>query len=1238
MANAAGNEQAEYFPTTTGSTWTYATSALTSDTGGQPVVLPAQEIVTVTGDLLFHSAMAFANGNTSATDTHYLLNDGLHVGSTHIVIVSHTNFGIPIKTTSTTDNTCSPAQESFPAAFLVGNVETSTGSCVTQLTVAVTTQFGTSSTPTTSNSSQKVTLVVEGTEEITVKAGTFSTVRLATTITVTEDGTDTSDTHTAWYAQGVGLVKFQSLNLNRELTDWHIAPLSGSETTTTATITTSTTTTTTSVTTTTSAATTTTTLANQGESTATLAMGNGWNLLGSPIPITDVATTFKDSQKISSVWSWDAGIGTWRVFLPGEIPAGAYATGKGFISLESIGKGEGFWVNSKGDQALTVTGLKVTDQTLVLGDNWNLKGVTSATPVMVTAVFNDVGKYASVWKWSGSTWSVFIPEETAIGAYAASKGFATLSTLSPGEGFWINVKPGHGGTINIGGLPGGATVGRDGGTVVANNTLARLDLAPRAVLVDTEMAIAPAGDFPPDSRIISGTVHDVVGVALPFNNRALLTLTYDPLALPVGGNADDLVVGQVIDGAWQPVFGALVDPDTHTVSVPVRQGGTFGVLNGKRVNSVIAYVVSSPLAANQFGDLGAAVAYVCQNLQAGQHGGVVIHKTPVTLGTLNLSCDVEIKAADSTSPTIDGSAGGTINTGAPVIFVGIQFTGTTTINTGDDLTLANNTFGDLYLNLGAATGQALNKGMNKSAAMSSLADGCFAGNTLIKNDTVAGALTLGGGLKVCGDTSLQLGEISSLVADGTIEFAQQAKLDINGPLLKSISAEAKYSGSASTTVASIHGNDISSFKLHLMDGDIKLNQLDHDVSGTVTVKTDGPADFTLTQDKLTIGGKYFFDAADMDVSATTHYFASMDVTGDASLGGGGTIMGRYLDTTFSAKFLATMGVNAKKLSLDQFNTKFAGEVRHNLLTDQAEQTLDVILQGNGSTTYEKGIGACISTGASAMLEYSDSIVKNFGVIQLGLSVEGKKSCTGANKLVLGPGTQLGAAQTMASTAVGQSELIVRNMVYPDQSALIGMRIKDLDLPVTIRQNQVKGMLLGLKVVNVSKKVVIDDNTIDSMGGVELAALQDATYSNNHQTDDTGLTINVEPIAVSVLSHITVTGNTFGPEGVLLSGPFGSAIVTATGNTLYGAENGPGSYMGLSGNNFTGGDVSDPGGGFFIDPGKGNNSGIEDEYNIFTDIDWTGNGCADYPPSSDEKDAEGLCLSDGITPPVLPLAP
>ncbi len=175
---------------------------------------------------------------------------------------------------------------------------------------------------------------------------------------------------------------------------------------------------------------------------ATLSLNAGWNLVSSRAPIT-VAQTFNTPQ-IVSCWSWDTTLGAWKVYLPKEGDGGqGYATGKGFSLLTDIAPANGFWVNVTDTPtttfplALTLSGTETTASVLGLKPGWNLMGVPSASPISATT-FAAKGTFTSVWKWSGSTWSVFLPGETIPGAYAASKGFSALATLQPGDGFWVN--------------------------------------------------------------------------------------------------------------------------------------------------------------------------------------------------------------------------------------------------------------------------------------------------------------------------------------------------------------------------------------------------------------------------------------------------------------------------------------------------------------------------------------------------------------------------------------------------------------------------------------------------------------------------------------------------------------------------------------------------------------------------------------------------------------------------------
>jgi hypothetical protein len=74
---------------------------------------------------------------------------------------------------------------------------------------------------------------------------------------------------------------------------------------------------------------------------------------------------------------------------------------------------------------------------------WNLVGNSLTTSVDVKATFGSQTNIQTVWKWNaaGSTWAFYAPSlDTAgtLSSYAALKGYSVLTTINPGEGFWVN--------------------------------------------------------------------------------------------------------------------------------------------------------------------------------------------------------------------------------------------------------------------------------------------------------------------------------------------------------------------------------------------------------------------------------------------------------------------------------------------------------------------------------------------------------------------------------------------------------------------------------------------------------------------------------------------------------------------------------------------------------------------------------------------------------------------------------
>jgi len=169
------------------------------------------------------------------------------------------------------------------------------------------------------------------------------------------------------------------------------------------------------------------------ETAGTVSAQAGWNLLSATVTVP--ATVFGSLGGIQSVWKWQNN--TWAVYLPGEGTQGAYAASKNFGQLTSVTPGEGFWVNSTGVASVDLNGTPEYGE-LSFVSGWNLVGLKSNSPTTVAALTAGQPGILSVWKWENGNWSVSLPGEGTPGAYATAKNFGQLTTINPGEGFWVN--------------------------------------------------------------------------------------------------------------------------------------------------------------------------------------------------------------------------------------------------------------------------------------------------------------------------------------------------------------------------------------------------------------------------------------------------------------------------------------------------------------------------------------------------------------------------------------------------------------------------------------------------------------------------------------------------------------------------------------------------------------------------------------------------------------------------------
>ncbi len=190
----------------------------------------------------------------------------------------------------------------------------------------------------------------------------------------------------------------------------------------------------------------------------------GWNFLGNSTdtPL-DVATTFSDTSKVTSVWKWNPTTRNWSFYSP-SLAAQAltdYTVSKGYEVLKAINSGEGFWVNAKTPFAFAFPAGQLLSTAMVpttLSPGWNMVAIGQN---MAPNEFNSAmvqnpptpgvapTSLDALWAWDNeeSNWYFYAPSletksATALTDYVNAKGFLDFSSkskkLSPGMGFWVH--------------------------------------------------------------------------------------------------------------------------------------------------------------------------------------------------------------------------------------------------------------------------------------------------------------------------------------------------------------------------------------------------------------------------------------------------------------------------------------------------------------------------------------------------------------------------------------------------------------------------------------------------------------------------------------------------------------------------------------------------------------------------------------------------------------------------------
>ena len=110
----------------------------------------------------------------------------------------------------------------------------------------------------------------------------------------------------------------------------------------------------------------------------------------------------------------------WRVFDP---------TNPAFSDLEKMEPGRGYWINTREQFQIGVSGADVSES-VVLTTGWNLVGYNSPDQkTAADAMASITDNVISVWAYIDGRWKVYDPQ---------NPGFSDLENMEPGYGYWIN--------------------------------------------------------------------------------------------------------------------------------------------------------------------------------------------------------------------------------------------------------------------------------------------------------------------------------------------------------------------------------------------------------------------------------------------------------------------------------------------------------------------------------------------------------------------------------------------------------------------------------------------------------------------------------------------------------------------------------------------------------------------------------------------------------------------------------
>jgi C1A family cysteine protease/PKD repeat protein len=174
------------------------------------------------------------------------------------------------------------------------------------------------------------------------------------------------------------------------------------------------------------------------ESTFTISLVSGWNLISVPLNISnnDIEQFFPADvlDGIVDVWGWNETTQNWMYFSPD--PVAWFADN--YPNITSIETGKAYWVEMNKSASFTITGTipsTAPASPVQLGSSWNFVGPTGLTSSTPEALYPS--NVVDVWGWNETTqnWVYYSPDPVAW----FEDNYPELTSIEPGHGYWVEL-------------------------------------------------------------------------------------------------------------------------------------------------------------------------------------------------------------------------------------------------------------------------------------------------------------------------------------------------------------------------------------------------------------------------------------------------------------------------------------------------------------------------------------------------------------------------------------------------------------------------------------------------------------------------------------------------------------------------------------------------------------------------------------------------------------------------------